>query len=151
MENNYRKIIKLDIKLNNIFENNDIDKINPIHIKYKFSYEFDYGYIEYKRTLKSYRNKKDKLLRQIYWRMYESILFNNTTNPKCYYIIGLEDNGCSSNLNINELSDSLNIIKESINNTDIILSYIYLFNDLNKSYLLVIKLYIEHSNFNFFE
>jgi hypothetical protein len=153
-----RKILSLDIKLNNIFNSlieKNTNSINPISIKYKFSYEFDNGFIEYKRTLISYDDKKDKLLRQIYWRIYQSTLYLDDSNPKCYYIVGIEDNGIPSKLELEELNQSLIILKKSIKNTDIRLSYMYLFNELYKSYLLVVKLTIDDSDdniiFNIFE
>ncbi len=143
-----RKILGLDKKLNIIFNSNrEIN--NPTSIKYKFSYEYDYGFIEYKRTLSTYSGKIKKLLRQIYWRMYQSSIYFENCDPKCYYLIGLEDNGFPSNINLEELDESLKIIKKSIENTDIKLEYLYLNNELYKSYILVIKLSISKDKFYF--
>jgi hypothetical protein len=145
---NNRKIIKLNKKLSDIFEYFTFQKIpfdikHAYRIKYLFNFEYDYGFIEYKRTLSTYNNKKEKLLRQIYWRISESTEYSNLDIPFCYYIIGLEDNGKASNQDIKELEISLQTILDSINNTNLKYKYVYLFNELNKSYLLVIKLWIE--------
>ena len=139
--------------------------MNPISIKYKFCFESVNGPIEYKRTLKTYCKKKDKLLRQIYWRLYESIVYepiinNNILNKnimdkdifmelinssilKCYYVIGIEDNGQTGKININELIESLNMINETILNTNIKLTYLYLINEIDKTNLLVTKFELE--------
>ena len=156
--NNYlRKIIKLGNKFEYLFDynvnKNNIE--NPIKIKYKFCKEYELGFIEYKRTLSTYSNKKGKLLRQIYWRLHENYTGSNieSSNPfnilKCYYVIGLEDSGSSSNLSLNELDESLNIILHTISDTNINKSYLYLFNEINKSYLLVIKFELDINNIDF--
>ncbi len=157
-QNNYeRKIIKLGNKFEYLFNfninyTNQLDIENLIKIKYKFCEEYDEGFIEYKRTLSTYSDKKGKLLRQIYWRLHENYtgVFNNLTNTntdenklKCYYVIGLEDDGTPSNLTLTELDQSLNIILNTIANTNINKSYLYLFNEINKSYLLLIKFELE--------
>ena len=113
---NYNNInINDNITLNNflknlflIYEENHID--NPININYYFNKENYYGNIEYKRTLISYNNKTNKLLRQILWRISEnkSVYLN-----KCYIIIGIEDNGSYSNTTSEELNNSLTIIKNT--------------------------------------
>ncbi len=149
-----RIISRLDSKLNKIFDEQEIKKFdanisNAYEIKYKFSFEYDTGYIEYKRTLSSYLNKKEKLLRQILWRISESISFSNVKKPTCYYIIGLEDDGKSSNQCEEEFDKSLKIILDSIINTCIKYKYTYLYNKLNKSYLLVIKFWIEDDSIDF--
>ncbi len=154
--NNLRKIIKLENKFEYLFDYNvNINKNNienPIKIKYKFCKEYELGFIEYKRTLSTYSDKKGKLLRQIYWRLHEN--YTNESNIdldklKCYYVIGLEDDGSSSNLTSSELDKSLNIILETISKTNINKSYLYLFNEINKSYLLLIKLELDINNTDF--
>ncbi len=161
MDKSYRKIIQLDKKFNQILDtynntcNNTYNNTcsntieNAFKIKYHFGFEYDDGFIEYKRTLSSYVNKKEKLLRQIYWRISESVIHTNNKYPFCYYIIGLEDNGKTSNQSKLEFDLSLQIILDSIINTNIKNKYMYLFNELNKSYILVVKLWIEDNNFNF--
>ncbi len=156
---NIRRILRLDKKITDIldlieeskFVNNSIS--NPYTIKYKFGTEYEVGFIEYKRTLSSYLNKKDKLLRQILWRISESVIFSEIKKPTCYYIIGLEDNGYTSNQTNEEFEKSLKIILDSIIDTNIKYKFIYLFNELDKSVLLVIKFWSEEefNNFNYFE
>ncbi len=164
LNKNIRKIVRLDKKLSDIFDIFDKFDANIFYqkelttikhafkIKYLFSFEYDFGFIEYKRTLSSYNAKKEKLLRQIYWRISESVEYINTDMPFCYYIIGLEDNGKPSNQDEKELDSSLKTILNSIVNTNLKYKYVYLFNELNKSYLLVIKLWIEDDfdNLNYF-
>ena len=158
--NNYlRKIIKLGNKFEYLFDynvnKNNIE--NPIKIKYKFCKEYELGFIEYKRTLSTYSNKKGKLLRQIYWRLHEYYTDSSIESSpieslnllKCYYVIGLEDDGSSSNLSLNELDKSLNIILQAISDTNINKSYLYLFNEINKSYLLLIRLELDINNTDF--
>ena len=64
-------------------------------------------------------------------------------------MIGLEDDGSSSNLSLNELDKSLNIILQAISDTNINKSYLYLFNEINKSYLLLIKFELDINNIDF--
>lgn len=154
-----RKILRLDKKINEILDiiekskcfNNSLS--NPFIIKYKFSTEYEFGFIEYKRTLSSYLTKKYKLLRQILWRLSESVVFSQIKKPTCYYIIGLEDNGDTSYQNNEEFEKSLKIILDSIIDTNIKYKLVYLYNELNKSNLLIIKFWIEEelNNFNYFE
>lgn len=175
-----RRVSKLYKKLELLFENytnNDI--INPINIKYKFCEEYENGFIEYKRNLVSYNKKKDKLLRQLYWRLHESIIyepvfnqfiinenilrkniFDNTFNNvndninfklKCYYIIGLEDDGENGKQSFQDLYDSLKIMNETISNTNIKLIYLYLINEIDKSNLLVVKFELENDDNYYFE
>lgn len=175
-----RRMSKLYKKLELLFENysnNDIS--NPINIKYKFCEEHENGLIEYKRNLITYNKKRDKLLRQIYWRLHESIthepllndyilnenivrknIFENTFNNvnfddnytlKCYYIIGLEDDGKTGKQTLQNLYESLNIIYETISNTNIKLIYLYLINEIDKSNLLVVKFELQHHENNYFE
>ncbi len=155
-KNNYlRKIIKLGNKFEYLFDynlnikKNNID--NPIKIKYKFCKEYELGFIEYKRTLSTYTDKKGKLLRQIYWRLHEN--YTETLNIlnflTCYYVIGLEDDGTSSNLSQSELDKSLKIILQTISDTNINIKYLYLFNEINKSYLLLIKFQLDLNNIDY--
>jgi hypothetical protein len=144
---------------------------NPIIFNYNFDKEIDYGFIEYKRTLIYHNFKKSKLLRQIYWRISEYSIYNNDDNNYdnddnnddnndnnddnnddynynlCYYIIGLENSGVYSNINTNELQNSLDIIKKTICNTNINYEHIFLFNKNNNAYILLVKLYIENINY----
>jgi cysteinyl-tRNA synthetase len=122
-----------------IYEENHIE--NPIYINYLFNKENYYGNIEYKRSLLSYNNKTNKLLRQILWRISE----NKSVNL-CYIIIGVEDNGSYSNLTSDELNNSLSIIKNTISNTKISIKYRFLINLITKSLILVVYLYIENYN-----
>jgi hypothetical protein len=134
---------------------------NPIIFNYNFDKEIDYGFIEYKRTLIYYNNKKSKLLRQIYWRMsefsvaqqYNKIdkiyknyqkLNSNINHDLCYYIIGLENSGIYSNINTNELYNSLDIIKKTIYNTNINCNYIFLFNKEYNAHILLVELYVKN-------
>jgi hypothetical protein len=156
INNLHQKFIKLFNKFNSnnythnyekdgesmISEIGQID--NPIIFNYEFGKEIDYGFIEYKRTLIYYNLKKSKLLRQIYWRISES--FNYNLNL-CYYIIGLENSGIYSNINSNELQNSLDIIKKTIINTNINCEYVFLFDNNYNSKILVVKLYIENINY----
>ncbi len=157
-ENELRRILKLNNKLEYLFGQEQIINVNlnPINIKYKFCKENDNGFIEYKRTLSTYNNKKGKLLRQIYWRIHEYFIeqsnniddkFSNTL--KCFYVIGLEDDGTPSNMSLQELNDSLQIIVESIQNTNINIKYLYLFNEIDKCYLLLVKFELELNNIDF--
>ena len=152
IDNNFNNIKKLSIllnklfELNNLFESNLPNNIsNPIEIFYIFSRESANGFIEYKRTLLSYKNIKiDKLLRQIYWRIYEGLV---TTNTKmCYYIIGLDDSGILSNIPYIELEQSLDIIKDAIANTYIKLNYLYLKNTFDNGIILVVCLLLDVEN-----
>lgn len=141
--NPIRKIVKLASKFDYLI--NNFTNSNCINIKYKFCKEFESGYIEYKRTLTTYNNKKGKLLRQIYWRLHENYIQNEMISSnldfklKCFYVIGLEDSGTPSNSSLEELDNSLQIILESIKDTNINIIYLYLFNEINKSYLLLVK------------
>lgn len=117
---------------------------NPIIFNYEFGKEIDYGFIEYKRTLIHHNFKKSKLLRQIYWRISESSSYSLNL---CYYIIGLENSGIYSNIDTNELYNSLNIIKKTIYNTNINCEYIFLFDKNHNSKILIVKLYIENINY----
>jgi len=137
----------------NLFNTNiKNSKQNPILIKYNFLKECPNGSIEYKRSLVSYKdNKIEKLIRQIYWRIYEGLV---TDGKKiCYYIIGLEDSGLPSNLFENELELSLEIIINFIPKTNLKFSYLYLKNEYNNSIILLIKFWFRKNDkfINYFE
>ena len=111
------KMFEIHYQLSELFENTLINTIN-VHLPK----ENDYGFIEYKRNLASYKNKLSKLKTQIYWRLSEGITYN--AQNTCYYILGIEDNGLITNpISQNEITNSLNIMNKSIENSDI--RYIY--------------------------
>ena len=118
---------------------------NPIILNHTFNKEFDYGFIEYKRTLIYHNFKKIKLLRQIYWRISEG--YNYYSLNLCYYIIGLENSGIYSSIDTNELYNSLDIIKKTIYNTNINCEYIFLFNKEKNAHILLVKLFMENINY----
>lgn len=139
-------IFDLNLSLQNLFDNNKSnDFYNPINIYLIFSKELEYGIIEYKRTLISYYNKTDKLLRQILWRINQDSDFNLNTNS-CFYIIGIEDSGADSKLSTEELNLSLLILKNTIINTNISLHYLYLLNKNSNSLIIVAKLSMKNYN-----
>lgn len=115
------EIKKLSIRINKLFENNHQIGLkffsNPTVFNWEFKKEYYNGFIEYKRTLSTYTDdgKIDKLIRQIYWRIYEGITMNNINY--CYYIIGLEDSGSPSYVSIDELEKSILIIDKAITST----------------------------------
>ena len=150
-----RRILRLNSKFEYLFSQNEL--MSPMKIKYKFCKENENGFIEYKRTLSTYTEKKGKLLRQIYWRIHENFIEqlnkdNKSIRLKCFYVIGLEDNGSSSKMSLEELNESLEIITEAIKNTNINIIYLYLLNEIDKSYLLLVKLELDNDlvNFDFF-
>jgi hypothetical protein len=107
------KMFEIHYTLSELFENILINTIN-IHLPE----ENDYGFIEYKRNLASYKNKLYKLKTQIYWRLSEGITYNSQNT--CYYILGIEDNGLITNpITQDEITNSLNIINKSTENSDI--------------------------------
>ena len=52
-------------------------------------------------------------------------------------------------MSLQELNDSLQIIIDVIQNTEINIKYLYLFNEIDKSYLLLVKCELEQNNINF--
>ena len=111
------KMFEIHYQLSELFENTLKNTIN-VHLPN----ENDYGFIEYKRNLASYKNKLPKLKTQIYWRLSEGITYNSQNT--CYYILGIEDNGLITNpINQDEITNSLNIINKSIEKSNI--KYIY--------------------------
>jgi len=135
---------KLSIEINNLFLNNLSSNsfLTLVNFNYNFKKENPKGFIEYKRTISSYANAKiDKLIRQIYWRIYEGLI---TTNTKlCYYIIGLEDSGIPSYLSKEELEKSMNIILIIQKNTGLKLSYLFLHNDIQNYDFVIIKFLLD--------
>jgi len=103
--------------LNDILDNIFINNLN--YLNYNLEKENDNGNIEYKRTLLTYTsdNKKNKLIRQIFWRISEGLLIRN--EKCCFFIIGIEDNGSLSNLNKFDLINNNIIINSIIKNTNI--------------------------------
>lgn len=117
---------------------NELDNINQVIFNYIYEKEIERGNIEYKRSLESY-NKNDKikkLIRQIYWRIYEGVV--SIDKECCYYIIGIEDSGSPSFLTKNEIFNSLYFICETLSNTELNYSYLLVKNTiLNYNYLIV--------------
>ena len=147
LEDSFYEIKKISVLFDNLFEknhSNNLDKV--IDMSYNFKKEFSNGSIEYKRSLISYNNsdKINKLIRQIYWRIYEGVVTENV--QLCYYIIGLEDSGIASTISSDELIKSLNIINNAIYDTYIQSSHLFMKNTYNNSIILVIKLWIEKEN-----
>jgi hypothetical protein len=128
------KIDEIFVNDNN-YSNNNYN--NSIIFNYNFKKEYTGGFIEYKRTLSSYANKKtNKLIRQIYWRIYEGLL-TEILNI-CYYIIGLEDSGIPSKISQEELEISIKIISDAMKEVDISYRYLYLKNtELNYNFVIV--------------
>lgn len=111
------KMFEIHYQLSELFENIVINTLNI-----NLPEENDYGFIEYKRNLASYKNKLSKLKTQIYWRLSEGLTYNSQNT--CYYIVGIEDNGLITNpITQDEITNSLNILNKSINNSNI--KYIY--------------------------
>ena len=147
----FEEINKLSKLFDNLFVNystnldeNNIN--NPIEFNYAFKKEFATGKIEYKRTLTSYiiNEKKDKLIRQIYCRIYEGLITDNI--GLCYYLIGIEDSGKPSFINDTELKESIKFIKNNIEYTDIKFVLIFLKNTIKNYKFVVIKFWIESIN-----
>ena len=141
IKNLYSKIeqvfLNYDNNNNNNYVNNNNNYDNSITFNYNFKKEYAGGFIEYKRTLSSYANTKvDKLIRQIYWRIYEGIVTENINI--CYYIIGLEDSGIPSRISKEELEISIKIISDAMKNQDIYHRYLYFINtELNYNFVIV--------------
>lgn len=116
-EDDIENMFKLHYKINEIFENDNINVID-----YNFPEENDNGFIEYKRNLSSYEKKISKLKTQIYWRISEGLNYNSSNF--CYYIIGIENDGQIIHpLTVNDINLSLDIINKCINKSNI--NYIY--------------------------
>lgn len=124
-------MLKLHYTFVDIFEN---DKLNILS-EY-LPIENDDGFIEYKRTLKTYESKIDKLKTQICWRMSEGYTYNH--QYMCYYIIGIENDGTVLiPLNDIDIINTISFINHNFANTDIM----YKFKTIkyNDNDLLIIK------------
>lgn len=145
VEDDLDSIQQLSLIFYRLFDSNlPNTTLNPVLIDYKFNKENANGLIEYKRTLLSYSNKNDKLLRQIYWRIYEGLVTENT--KMCYYIIGLDDSGISANISEKELAESLDILNLTIQNTELKSTYLYVKNIFDNSLILIIRLWLDNTD-----
>lgn len=155
----FDKIIILSNKIDELFEIskshinthkiNTIDELKNIHkviFNYVYEKEIERGNIEYKRTLETYNenNKTNKLIRQIYWRMYEGVVSVN--KECCYYIVGIEDSGNPSFLTTKEIFNSLNFISETISQTELNYSYLLVENTILENIYLIVKFWPKVSN-----
>lgn len=131
------------IKTNNI---NELENIFQVIFNYNYEKEIERGNIEYKRTLVSYdeNNKTNKLISQIYWRIYEGLVSIN--KEYCYYIIGIEDSGLPSFLTKKEIFNSLCFISKTLLNTDLNYSYLIVKNTLLNYDYIIVKFYMEDCN-----
>lgn len=157
----FNKINQLSNKLDNLFLTNksnvktnipnDISTNDYIKGQIIFNNiyekEFERGNIEYKRSLESYNfnDKTNKLIRQIYWRIYEGVV--NIDKECCYYIVGIEDSGQPSFLTPNELINSLHFISKCIDKSDISYSYLFVKNNILNYDYMVINFFPKESNF----
>lgn len=112
------------VKLSSFNDINEFNNYPKFDFNYIFDREIERGNIEYKRSLESYNenNKSIKLIRQIYWRIYEGIVSIN--KELCYYIIGIEDSGLPSFLTNLEIFNSINFVSKTIENTDLNYSFL---------------------------
>lgn len=103
--------------MNEVLENIILKNYNIL--EYNLGKENDSGNIEYKRSIITYNNiiKINKLTRQILWRISEGLEILN--KKVCYYLIGIEDNGLSSNLSDIEIEKNKVIINNIIKNSNI--------------------------------
>ncbi len=146
------EIRELACEINKLFEFDDLNKANDINNKtifnWNFKKEYHNGFIEYKRNLLSYTEqiKIEKLLRQIYWRIYEGIITDNINY--CYYFIGLEDSGKPSYSSDEDLTISIDTIKKSIIDTELKILYKFFYNsEKNYSYIIA-KIWLDKDNQN---
>jgi hypothetical protein len=106
-------MLKIHYKLTELFENNENTDLDI-----ELPKENDFGFIEYKRTLFTYKLKLAKLKTQIYWRMSEGLTYNSQST--CYYIVGIEDSGVVKYpIDQEEIISTLNIVNKCIENSDI--------------------------------
>lgn len=153
------KINKLSNKIEELFEIsnsqinthkiNTVDELENIHkviFNYIYEKEIERGNIEYKRSLESYNenDKTNKLIRQIYWRIYEGIV--SVDRECCYYIIGIEDSGYPSFLTTKELFNSLNFISETIEKTELDYCYLFVENTILNNIYVMVKFWPKISN-----
>ena len=135
-------------KINNTDELKNIPKVI---FNYVYEKEIERGNIEYKRSLESYNknDKTNKLIRQIYWRIYEGIV--SIDKECCYYIIGIEDSGSPSFLTTKEIADSLCFISEIITETDLDYSYLLVENTILNNVYIIVKFWPKtHDLIDFF-
>jgi len=129
------KMFEIHYKITELFENNKIDILDINLPK-----ENNFGFIEYKRTLTTYKKRISKLKTQIYWRLSEGLTYNSQNI--CYYIIGIDDNGSIKHpITDDEIIITLDIINNCINNSDI--KYLYKKIIYNNHQLLIIKFWKE--------
>jgi hypothetical protein len=123
-------------KINTIDELKNIPKVI---FNYVYEKEIERGNIEYKRSLESYNenDKTNKLIRQIYWRIYEGVV--SIDKECCYYIIGIEDSGSPSFLTTKEIFNSLCFISETIKKTELDYSYLLVENTILKNEYMIVK------------
>lgn len=122
-------------KINTVDELKNIPKVI---FNYVYEKEIERGNIEYKRTLETYNenDKTNKLIRQIYWRIYEGVV--SVDKECCYYIVGIEDSGNPSFLTTEEIFNSLNFISITMSETELNYSYLLVENTtLENTYLIV--------------
>ena len=155
----FDKINILSNKIENLFETsksyinthkiNTVDELKNIPkvvFNYIYEKEIERGNIEYKRTLETYNEneKTNKLIRQIYWRMYEGVV--SVDKECCYYIVGIEDSGNPSFLTENEIFNSLNFISNTMSETDLNYSYLLVENTILGNIYLIVKFWPNVSN-----
>lgn len=130
-------------KINTIDELKNIPKVI---FNYVYEKEIERGNIEYKRTLETYNenNKTNKLIRQIYWRMYEGVV--SVDKECCYYIVGIEDSGNPAFLTSKEIFNSLNFISDTISETKLNYSYLLVENTTLENIYLIVKFWPNVSN-----
>lgn len=153
------KINKLSNKIEELFEIsnshinthkiNTVDELENIHkviFNYIYEKEIERGNIEYKRSLESYNenDKTNKLIRQIYWRIYEGVV--SVDRECCYYIIGIEDSGSPSFLTTKEIFNSLNFISETIEKTELDYCYLFVENTILNNIYIIVKFWPKISN-----
>ena len=133
------KISKSHINTHNISNIDELKHIPKVIFNYVYEKEIERGNIEYKRTLETYNknNKTNKLIRQIYWRMYEGVVSVN--KECCYYIVGIEDSGNPSFLTTKEIFDSLTFISKTISETELNYSYLLVENTKLKNIYIIVK------------
>lgn len=164
--NEFNKINALSNKIEKLFLNSaqfvksklveNIDAVNKIfdlsqssqsvEFNHIYDMEIERGNIEYKRNLESYNlnNKSNKLIRQIYWRIYEGIV--STGKECCYYIIGIEDSGMPSFLTNAEIFNSLCFIFNSIDKTELNCLYLFIKNTISNSNYIIVKFFPKNKN-----
>ena len=130
-------------KINTVDELKNIPKVI---FNYVYEKEIERGNIEYKRTLETYNenDKTNKLIRQIYWRIYEGVV--SVDKECCYYIVGIEDSGNPSFLTTEEIFNSLSFISETINETELNYSYLLVENTTLENTYLIVKFWPKVSN-----